>query len=172
MRETQISNCEKSFINKCINEGQVNLTEKIIINKIEKKMLTKLFFQRLDGRGLDDFRDIEIQFGATWGTVFMSLGKTKVLANVTCEITEPKATRQNEGLLHINLELGPMAAPHFESGRQCELGIQVNRILERALKDSRCVDLESLCIVAEEKVWNLRVDLIVLNHEGNIIGEN
>lgn len=62
-----------------------------------------------------------------------------------------------------------MCAPQFEANRPTELSVQVNRILERAYKDSRCVDLESLCIVAEEKVWNLRVDVNVLNHEGNII---
>lgn len=62
-----------------------------------------------------------------------------------------------------------MAAPHFEANRPSDLGVQVNRILERAFKDSNCVDLESLCIVADEKVWNIKVDLNVLNHEGNII---
>lgn len=101
----------------------------------------------------------------------MSLGETRILAQVTCDVVEPKSTRPNEGLLFINVELGPMAATHFEAGRPSELSVQVNRILERAFKDSRCVDLESLCIVADEKVWNLRVDLNVLNHEGNIIGK-
>jgi len=45
-----------------------------------------------------------------------------------------------------------MGAPHFEAGRQSELAVQLNRLLEKCIKDSRCVDLESLCIVAEEKV--------------------
>lgn len=31
------------------------------------------------------------------------------------------------------------------------------------------MDLESLCILAEERVWILRVDINVLNHEGNLI---
>lgn len=101
----------------------------------------------------------------------MSLGETRVLAQVTCEVAQPKSTRPNEGLLFIKVELGPMAAPHFEANRSSDLSVQVNRILERAFKDSRCIDLESLCIIAEEKVWNLRVDLNVLNHEGNIIGK-
>lgn len=29
---------------------------------------------------------------------------------------------------------------------------------------------QSLCIKAEEKVWGIRVDLNVLNHEGNLTG--
>lgn len=31
------------------------------------------------------------------------------------------------------------------------------------------MDLESLCIKADEKVWALQVDLNVLNHEGNVV---
>lgn len=92
-----------------------------------------------------------------------------MLAHVSCEVVAPRATRPNEGTLFINVELGPMAAPHFESGRQSDASVQLNRILERAIKDSGCVDLESLCLVADEKVWNLRVDINVLNHEGNVI---
>nr|CAD7412530.1 unnamed protein product [Timema poppensis] len=97
------------------------------------------------------------------------LSSLRVLAQVSCDVMTPKATRPNEGLLHINVELSPMGASHFESGRLSELGVQLNRLLEKAIKDSHCVDLESLCIVAEEKVFNLRVDVHVLNHEGNLV---
>lgn len=45
-----------------------------------------------------------------------------------------------------------MAAPNFESGRQSDLAVQLNRLLEKCLKDSKAVDLESLCIKMNEKV--------------------
>lgn len=70
--------------------------------------------------------------------------------------------------MFINVEFGPMAAPHYEPGKQPEIGVLTSRILERAFSDSRCVDLESLCIVSEEKVWQLRVDVSVLNDAGNV----
>lgn len=76
----------------------------------------------------------------------------RVLAKATCDVQLPKATRPNEGLLHINVELSPMAAAHFEVGPLSDLGVHLNRLLEKFFKESRCVDLESLCIVAEEKV--------------------
>jgi len=41
----------------------------------------------------------------------------RVMAQVSCEVTTPKQTRPNEGLLYVNAELSPMAAPHFEAGR-------------------------------------------------------
>lgn len=45
-----------------------------------------------------------------------------------------------------------MAAPQFEVGRQSELSVHLNRLLEKCIKDSRAVDLESLCIKLGEKV--------------------
>nr|XP_012639663.1 exosome complex component RRP45 isoform X2 [Microcebus murinus] len=62
-----------------------------------------------------------------------------------------------------------MAAPAFEPGRQSDLLVKLNRLLERCLRNSKCIDTESLCVVAGEKVWQIRVDLHLLNHDGNII---
>ncbi|XP_046747881.1 exosome complex component RRP45 isoform X1 [Diprion similis] len=146
MRETPLSNCERNFINRAIAEDT-----------------------RLDGRQLLEARPVEIHFGANWGCCHVALGETKAIAQVSCDIQQPKASRPNEGMLHINVEFNPIAAPHFEAGRQSEIAMQVNRQLEKCFKDSRCIDLESLCIVADEKVWNLRVDVNILNHDGNLV---
>nr|DBA28919.1 TPA: hypothetical protein GDO54_009204 [Pyxicephalus adspersus] len=50
-----------------------------------------------------------------------------------------------------------------------KLVVKLNRLLERCLRNSKCIDTESLCVQAGEKVWQIRVDLHLLNHEGNII---
>uniref|UniRef100_A0A1B0CH49 Exosome complex component RRP45 n=1 Tax=Lutzomyia longipalpis TaxID=7200 RepID=A0A1B0CH49_LUTLO len=146
MREKILTNVEKTFVNKCISQ--------------------KL---RIDGRRMNDFRKIKLSFGSEWGSAHVALGETRVLVQVSCVVTQPKSVRPQEGLLSIAVEIGSMAAAHFEGGRSSDEAIQINRILERAFKDSRCVDLESLCLVAEEKVWSVRVDVNVLNHDGNII---
>ncbi|XP_046802172.1 exosome complex component RRP45 isoform X1 [Lucilia cuprina] len=145
MKETPLSTCERNFILQAVKQNQ-----------------------RLDGRKNDEFRPIKINYGADWGSVLVAMGETKVLAQVSSELGVPKAVRPNEGMMHINVELGPMAAPHFEVGRNSELTVQLNRVLERTFRESRCLDLESLCIQSEERVWILRVDLNVLNHEGNL----
>lgn len=149
MRETVLSNCEKAFV------------EKAVLENI-----------RIDKRDLKEFRNVCLFFGRDYGSVICSLGETRVFAQVSCEISTPKASRPNEGTIFINVEMGPMAAPHLEIGFPLsDSCVQINRILERTLRESRCVDLESLCIIAEEKVWNLRVDISVLNHEGNVMGK-
>lgn len=74
---------------------------------------------------------------------------------MSCEVQQPKASRPNEGMLFINVELSPLAAQHFESGKQSELKSSINRQLEKCIKESKCVDLESLCIVADKKVFQV-----------------
>ena len=66
------------------------------------------------------------------------------MAQASCSIQTPKASRPNEGMLFINVELSPMAAEHFEAGRLGKLGIQVNRLVERCIKGSGriCVHLK------------------------------
>ncbi|KAL8206986.1 UNVERIFIED_CONTAM: Exosome complex component RRP45 [Gekko kuhli] len=146
MKETPLSNCEKRFLLRAIEERK-----------------------RLDGRQCYDYRNIRISFGTDYGCCIVELGKTRVLGQVSCELVSPKPNRATEGILFFNLELSPMASPAFEPGRQSELLVKLNRLLERCLRNSKCIDTESLCVVAGEKVWQIRVDLHLLNHGGNII---
>ncbi|XP_019377619.1 PREDICTED: exosome complex component RRP45 [Gavialis gangeticus] len=146
MKETPLSNCEKRFLLRAIEEKK-----------------------RLDGRQSYDYRNVRVSFGADYGCCVVELGKTRVLGQVSCELVAPKPNRATEGILFFNLELSPMASPAFEPGRQSELLVKLNRLLERCLRNSKCIDTESLCVVAGEKVWQIRVDLHLLNHDGNII---
>ncbi|XP_026882323.2 exosome complex component RRP45 [Electrophorus electricus] len=146
MRETPLSNCERLFL----------------LKAIESK-------KRLDGRQTYDYRSIKISFGTDYGCCSVNLGKTRVLAQVSCELVPPKDSRPTEGIIFLNLELSPMASPAFQTNRQSELLVTLNRQLERCLRNSRCIDTESLCVVSGEKVWQIRVDVHVLNHDGNLM---
>jgi len=151
MKETPVSNVEKSFILSALEDNK-----------------------RIDGRLLNERRDISIDFGREDGCCVCTLGRTRVIAQASCSIVEPRATRPNEGLLMINVNFTPMCAPRFVDrasgpGNPVDEEItEVSRLLERLLKESRCLDMESLCISAEEKVWEIRLDIHVLNHEGNV----
>ena len=135
-----------------------------ILSNNERAFVEKAIAEglRIDKRGLNEFRNLGIFFGKNYGSVIASLGETKVFASVSCEVSTPKTTRPNEGTIFINVEMG---------SQQNEPCIVVTRILERTIRESGCIDLESLCIIAEEKVWNLRIDISILNNEGNVIGE-
>lgn len=146
MKDTPLSNCERDFLLKAIEEKK-----------------------RLDGRQTYDYRTIKITFGTDYGCCFVDLGKTRVMAQVSCELVAPKESRPNEGILFFNIELSPMASPAFEQGRQSELSVKLNRQLERCFRNSKCIDTESLCVVSGEKVWQIRVDVHTLNHDGNLM---
>lgn len=146
MRDTPLSNCERRFLLKAIEEKK-----------------------RLDGRQTYDYRNIKITFGTDYGCCVVELGRTRVLCQVSCELVPPKDSRPTEGIMFFNLELSPMASPAFEPNRQSELLVMLNRQLERCLRNSKCIDTESLCVVSGEKVWQIRVDVHVLNHDGNLM---
>ncbi|XP_062519156.1 exosome complex component RRP45-like [Corticium candelabrum] len=141
------SRCEREFILRAIREGQ-----------------------RLDGRKTYDYRDIKVQFGVERGHVEVHLGSTRVLAQVSCQTAKPQPNRPSEGQLFVNVELSPMASPSFEPGRLSEQTVEINRLLERVLRESRAVDTESLCIVAGKLVWTIRVDIHALDDCGDLIG--
>lgn len=125
---------------------------------------------RVDGRRRLEARPIAVAFGndAAGGCVQVRLGETKILAVATAELVEPYPDRPAEGLLQFFVEFSPMASPEFEPGRPSEAAIEMMRLLERAVRKSRAVDVESMCVVAGQHVWAVRCDVTVLDHRGNL----
>ncbi|XP_051204003.1 exosome complex component RRP45B-like [Lolium perenne] len=124
---------------------------------------------RVDGRGPFDFRNLKIAFGREDGSAEVELGETRVMGYVTAQLVQPYKERPNEGTLAIFAEFSPMADPAYEPGRPGEAAIELGRVIDRGLRESRAVDLESLCVVAGNHVWSLRVDLHILDNGGNLI---
>ncbi|OEL15986.1 Exosome complex component RRP45B [Dichanthelium oligosanthes] len=124
---------------------------------------------RVDGRHSFDFRKLKITFGREDGSSEVQLGETHVLSYVTAQLVQPYRDRPNEGTLAIFTEFSPMADPAFEPGRPGESAIELGRVIDRGLRESRAVDMESLCVVAGKHVWSVRVDLHILDNGGNLI---
>eukprot|EP00160_Parvularia_atlantis_P003527 Unigene12947_Nuclearia_a/m.39274 Unigene12947_Nuclearia_a/g.39274 ORF Unigene12947_Nuclearia_a/g.39274 Unigene12947_Nuclearia_a/m.39274 type:complete len:286 (+) Unigene12947_Nuclearia_a:21-878(+) len=124
---------------------------------------------RVDGRGVYDVRRVQFAFSLSdLGHVEVQYGRTRTLAKVSCEAVRPYPDRPTDGFLAVNVEFSPMASARFD-GRPTDETIHITRMLERALRQSRAIDTEGLCIVPEEQVWSVRVDVHVLDHDGNII---
>lgn len=123
---------------------------------------------RIDGRSSKDLRAVRITLGAQTGVAEVQYGQTRVLAAVTGDIVQPMDGRGNEGLLNFFCDFSPMASPYFEAGRASDHSIELARVIERGIRDSKAVDMESLCVVADQKVWSLRCDIRILDHNGNL----
>ncbi|KAF3913653.1 hypothetical protein ABW21_db0206956 [Orbilia brochopaga] len=144
-------------------EPEISQAEKTFVLEALKQNL------RIDGRELHAFRDVQLTFGDDYGFVDVRLGKTRVLARISAEVTKPRSDRPFEGLFTISTELGPMLSPAFEVGRPSELDHSLSRILERSIRRSHALDAESLCIVTAQRVWSLRCDVHFLSHDGSLL---
>ncbi len=140
------------------------ITQKQIADSLQKNM-------RIDGRGLLDYREITTELGLiekASGSALVSLGKTKILAGVKVELGEPYPDKPDDGVLTVNAELIPLASPDFEPGPPSEDAIELARVVDRGLRESKAVDMKKLCIAPRKKVFVVFVDLNVLDHSGNL----
>jgi len=124
------------------------------------------------GRGLLDFRQIEIVPGYVPnadGSALVRLGNTVVVAGVKLEIGSPYPDTPNEGALVVSAEFMPTASPTFEPGPPDENAIELARVVDRALRELKAIDLSKLAIVPGRKAWVVYVDIYVLDHDGNLV---
>lgn len=125
---------------------------------------------RLSGRNNKQFREPKIKISKDeYGFVEVQLGHTKLAVRVSCEITNPFTDRPFEGIFTISTEISPMAAPGFENSKNSDDEILISRLVEKAIRRSNALDLESLCIVAGEKVWHIRADVNFIDYDGGFI---
>lgn len=127
---------------------------------------------RLDGRGLNDYREIKLEQGLIQkaeGSARVLLGKTEVLVGIKVETGEPFPDTPNEGVQTVNAELVPLASPTFEPGPPDENSIELARIVDRGIRESKAIDTSKLVIDPGKKVFVVFIDVYVLNHDGNLI---
>src|SRR5512147_184268 len=145
-----------------------------LVTKVRLKQIEALLEKgkRLDGRTLTDYREIKIEQGLiekAEGSAQVFLGKTQVLVGIKVETGEPFPDTPNEGVMTVNAEFVPLASPNYEPGPPDENSIELARIVDRGIRESKAIDNEKLCIEPGKKVFVVFVDVYVLNHDGNLI---
>ncbi|KJA13385.1 hypothetical protein HYPSUDRAFT_209590 [Hypholoma sublateritium FD-334 SS-4] len=125
--------------------------------------------QRLDGRMPLEMRTPVLTFGPDLGWVECAMGKTRVLAQVEGKMVKPQPERPFEGSITIHSEISPMASSDYEPGRPSDEEVTITRMLDKVLKRSDALDKESLCILAGERVWHIRLTLHFLADAGNML---
>ena len=145
-----------------------------VVSSLRKEGILKSLERgiRIDERKLDEYRPLNITLGYAGkadGSALVRLGDTLVLAGTKLEIDEPYPDTPNQGNLIVNVELLPLAYETFEPGPPDENSIELARVVDRSLRDSKAVDLSRLVIVPGKKVWTLWVDVYVLDYGGNVL---
>ncbi|MCS7129770.1 MAG: exosome complex protein Rrp42 [Candidatus Caldarchaeum sp.] len=140
---------------------------KIMKNKVYE--LLKMG-KRIDERALDQLREVKIStrvVDKADGSALVSLGKTKILTGIKVEIGSPYPDRPSEGVFTVNAELLPLASKTFEAGPPDERAIELSRIVDRCIRESRAIDVEKLVLIEGQKVYMIYIDCYVLDYDGN-----
>jgi len=144
-------------------------TGKLNADKIKQSLAEG---KRFDGRKPEEFRKLIIEKNVSKkaeGSVRVRLGKTEVIVGVKMAVGTPYEDSANQGNLMVTAELLPLSSPRIELGKPGFSAIEVGRVVDRGIRESKLIDLEKLCIKEGEKVWTVFVDIYSINDDGNLL---
>lgn len=127
--------------------------------------------KRIDGRKLDQYRKISVEKGISKnadGSAKAMIGETAVISGVKMVPGTPYPDSPDEGTISVGAELMPMASPEFEVGPPREAAIELARVVDRGIRESKTIDFKTLCIREKELVWIVFIDSYVANDAGNL----
>lgn len=146
---------------------------KLLKNQIREDVLRMAAAgTRIDGRKLDEYREISIEPGVIEradGSARVKIGKTHIIAGVIVGVGTPYPDTPDKGALSVNSEFLPLASPNFESGRPSDASIELSRVVDRGIRESKAIEMEKLVIVEGEHVHMVYIDVWVLDSDGNLI---
>lgn len=144
------------------------------MNELLKANIIKWFRKgkRYDGRSLDEFRPISVEYGVTKnaeGSARVKIGDTEVIAGVKLSVEKPYPDTPKDGNLMVGAEFLPLSNPEFEAGPPSEEAIEVARVVDRGLRESKALDTKKLCLEEGEKAWAVSIDVCTINAAGNLL---
>ena len=129
--------------------------------------------RRLDGRKLTEYRKpIEVEFGViktAEGSCRVKIGETEVLVGVKLEVGKPYPDNPDEGTIIVGAELLPMSNPEFEMGPPGIQAVELARVVDRGIRESKALNFKNLCVEKGEKVWIVLIDICTINDAGNLL---
>jgi exosome complex component RRP42 len=144
-----------------------------ITPSIKRDYLSKLAEQgkRADGRTFNEFRKIEIETGLiskAEGSARVKIGNTQVVAGIKILIGTPYPDTPDSGVMTTAAELIPMASPDFEAGPPREKAIELARVVDRGIRESKIIEVDKLCLEPGEAIWMVFIDIHIIDFDGNL----
>ncbi len=144
-----------------------------VIAEIKRDYLTQLARdgKRQDGRAFDEFRPVKIQ--TRWiqqaeGSARVHLGDTQVVVGIKMAMGTPYPDAPNDGTMTTSAELVPLASADFEVGPPSQASIELARVVDRGIRESKSIDFAKLCIKPGEKIWMSYLDMHAVDYDGNL----
>ena len=127
---------------------------------------------RLDGRKLTEYRKpVEVEYGVVKtaeGSARVRIGETEVMVGVKLEVGKPYPDSPEEGTIIVGAELLALSNPEFEPGPPGIQAIELARVVDRGIRESKALDFKKLCITPGEKIWMVVIDICPINDAGNL----
>ena len=126
---------------------------------------------RVDGRKPDEFREVKVETDVSKnaeGSARVKIGDTEVIVGIKLEVGEPYPDNPDEGTIIVSAEFLPMANPDFESGPPSVESVELSRVVDRGIRESKAIDFKKLCIEEGKKVWLVLIDIYAINDDGNM----
>lgn len=128
--------------------------------------------KRIGEREFNQFRGIEIKEGIIQnaeGSAYVKLGNTQVIAGVKMGVATPFPDTPNEGVFSVGAEFTPLASSEFESGPPGENAIELARVVDRGIRESKAIEMDKLVVTPGEKVYSVFVDIHIIDNQGNLL---
>ena len=129
---------------------------------------------RADGRQLMQFRDADISMNPVEtadGSCCVRFGNSCVMCGSKLLIQAPDAAHPDQGLLDVSVKLPPNSLYKYKWNKDAyadEEQVMESQI-RKLLLSSECLDLSQLVIESASDVWQLSLEVICLDFDGNIM---
>jgi len=149
------------------------LTSISVIDELKRTQILELLEQgkRVDGRALDEVREITIETNAipkANGSARVFLGDTEVVCGVKIQPDRPFPDTGDKGLFICTAELLPLSHPTVETGPPQPHVIELARVVDRGIRESHMIDVSQLVIEKDKSVIGVFADNVVVDYDGNL----
>ncbi len=144
-----------------------------VLDELKKSQILELLEQgkRVDGRALDEAREISIETNAipkANGSARVRIGDTEVVCGVKIQPDRPFPDSGDKGLFICTAELLPLSHPTVETGPPGPDVIELARVVDRGIRESHMIDVSQLVIEKDKSVVGVFADNVVVDYDGNL----
>ncbi len=149
------------------------MASRTVVDELKRSQILELLEQgkRVDGRALDEPREISIEVNAipkANGSARVFLGDTEVLCGVKIQPDRPFPDMGDKGIFICTAELLPLSHPTVETGPPQPHVIELARVTDRGIRESHMVDVSELVIEKNKSVVGVFADIVVIDYDGNL----
>ncbi|CAI8042736.1 Exosome complex component Rrp42 [Geodia barretti] len=149
------------------------MTTTVVLDQLKKDKIVELLDQgkRIDGRAFDETREIIIEAGVipkANGSARVHLGSTDVICGIKIQPDRPFPDVGDKGIFICTAELLPLSHPTVETGPPNPTVIELARVVDRGIRESKMIDLTQLVIKKDKSVVGVFADNTVIDYDGNL----